>query len=130
MPRSRRATNSLNEMITQKVIDQLYKDYHKPPHSADDLDIDLLFTYLFDNHDIAIDDNANLVIGSQPENSPLRVIPLDHIHAIVEFEKRIAIVLPSSILFLNKLDSQSSIHIKMPRRTILDKIFKKPDPEA
>lgn len=110
-------------MITQKVIDQLYKTYRKPPLSADDLDIDLLFTHLFEFHDIAIDDHANLIINSLPEDSPFRVIPLSHIHAIVEFENRIGIVLHSSIIFLNKRDSRSSIHVRMPRQNLLDKIF-------
>lgn len=117
-------------MITQKVIDQLYKTYHKPPRSADDLDIDLLFTHLFEFHDIAIDDNANLVINSMPENSPFRIIPLSHIHAIVEFENKIGIVLHSSIIFLNKNDARTNVHIRMPRQSLLDKILSRREPEA
>lgn len=110
-------------MITQKVIDQLYKTYRKPPLSADDLDIDLLFTHLFEFHDVAIDDNANLLLNSLPAGSPFRKIPLSHIHAIVEFESKIGIVLHSSIIFLNKNDSRSNIHIKIPKESILRKIF-------
>lgn len=117
-------------MITQKVIDQLYKTYRKAPLSADDLDIGLLFEYLLDFHEIAIDDNANLIIGSMPEGSPFRVIPLSHIHAIVEFDKKIAIVLHSSIIFLNKYDSQTNVHIQMNRQSLFDRIFRRPDPEA
>lgn len=110
-------------MITQKVIDQLYKTFKKPPRTADDLDVDLLFEHLIEHHDIQIDDNANLVTGSFPENSPFYRIPLSHIHAIVEFENKIAIVLHSSILFLNKHDNRSSIHVKMPKKTLMERFF-------
>ncbi|MDE6101232.1 MAG: hypothetical protein K2G01_09330 [Paramuribaculum sp.] len=116
-------------MITQKVIEQLYKTYKKPPVTADDLDIDLLFIHVLENHDIAIDDHANLIVGSLPVGSPFHKIPLGHIHAIVEFENRIAIVLHSSILFLNKYDSRSNVHIRMPKRSLLDKIFARADCE-
>lgn len=114
-------------MITQKVIEQLYKTYKKPPLSADDLDIDLLFLHVLETHDIAIDDHANLLIGSLPEGSPFHKIPLRHIHAIVEFESRIAIVIHSSILFLNKRDSHSNVHIRMPKHSLLEKIFARAD---
>jgi len=117
-------------MITQKVIEQLYKTYSKPPQCADDLDIGLLFEHLIMHHDIAIDDNANLIIGSLPETSPFHTIPLSHIHAIVEFENKVAIVFHSSILFLNKNDNRTHVHIRMPRRTIFNKIFSHIDPEA
>lgn len=110
-------------MITQKVIDQLYKTFKKPPASADDLEIELLFAHLLDFHDISIDNQANLILGDLPETSPFRVIPLSHIHAIVEFENKIAIVMHSSIVFLNKTDARSHVHIRMPKQSIFDKIF-------
>lgn len=110
-------------MITEKVIDSLYKQYNKRPSSPDELDISLLFENLIASHDIAIDDEANLVINSIPPESPFHRIPLQNIHAIVEFEYKIAIVLHSSIIFLNKDDSRTHIHIRQPRRSLLDKIL-------
>lgn len=117
-------------MITQKVIDELYKTFKNPPESADELEIELLFAHLLDFHDIQIDDNANLVIANLPETSPFHTIPLSHIHAITEFENKIAIVLHSSILFLNKNDNRSHVHIRMPKQSLLDKIFRRHDMEA
>ncbi len=114
-------------MITQKDIDSLYKQYKNPPATPDDLDIDLLFKYLLDFHDIAIDDHGNLIINSIPAESPFHKIPLKHVHAIVEFESRVAIVLHSSIIFLNKHNSKSNINIKMPKRSILSRLFSRPD---
>lgn len=117
-------------MITQTVIDQLYKTFKKPPHTADELDVELLFEHLLEFHDIQIDDYANLIIGSLPESSPFYKIPLSHIHAIVEFENKIAIVLHSSIIFLKKRDNRTSVHIKIPKRSIFDRIFPPSDSEA
>ena len=117
-------------MITQKVIDQLYKTYRKPPACADDLDIGILFEHLILFHDIAIEDHANLIINSLPESSPFHTIPLSHIHAIVEFENKVAIVLHASIIFLNKTDNRSHVHVRMPRQSIFDKIFSRMDPDA
>lgn len=110
-------------MITEKVIDTLYKTYKTRPDNADELDIDLLFKYLIENHDIAIDDNAHLIINSIPAASPFHSIPLCHIHAIVEFEHRIAIVLQSSIIFLNKHDAKTHIHLRQSKPGILDRIL-------
>lgn len=110
-------------MITSKVIDQIYKNYKRPPASPDELDVDLLFQYLLDNHDIAFDDNANLVIGNFPDDSPFHTIPLKNIHAIIEFDRKIAIVFHSSILFLNKYDSGSHLHVKMPYSNLLSRLF-------
>ncbi|MDE7411100.1 MAG: hypothetical protein K2M94_03585 [Paramuribaculum sp.] len=109
-------------MITDAVIDSLYKKYKKAPASPDELDIALLFENLLDTHDIMIDDRGNLIINSLPPTSFFRKIALSRIHAIVEFEHKIAIVLHSSILFLNKHDSKSHLHIKPMKRTLIDRI--------
>lgn len=114
-------------MITTKVIEQLYKNYKRPPASPDELDVDLLFQYLLDNHDIAFDDNANLVIGNFPDNSPFHSIPLKNIHAIVEFDRKIAIVFHSSILFLNKYDNGSHLHVRMSSGNLLSRLFSRID---
>ncbi len=116
-------------MITQTVIDQLYKKFKNPPTSADELDVDLLFEHLIENHDIQIDDHANLIIGSMPETSPFHRIPLSNIHAIVEFENKVAIVLHSSIIFLSKRDNRTSVHIKIPKRSLLQRLFPSREPK-
>lgn len=110
-------------MITEKVINSLYKTYNKRPASADELDIDLLFEHLLEHHDIEINDNAQLIINSIPKDSPFHSISLNRIHAIVEFKHKIAIVLPQSIIFLNKKGNQSHIHIKDIKANLFDRIF-------
>ncbi|MDE6078759.1 MAG: hypothetical protein K2G35_01705 [Duncaniella sp.] len=99
-------------MVNKKVIAQLYKQFPKPPKSADELNIGLLFDYCFENHGIVIDENE-LFIGSVEPGSPFSCLPLRLIHEIVEFDKVVAIVLHSSIIFLNKEDSGVNIHLNL-----------------
>lgn len=113
-------------MITQKVIDSIYKKFRNRPDSPDDLDVGLLFEYLMDTHEIAIDDDANLIINSLPATSPFHRIALKRIHAIIEFEDKVAVVLHSSIIFLNKHDSHSHVHIRQQRESFFDKLFRRP----
>lgn len=99
-------------MVTKKVIDTIYRQFNHPPHSVDELNIALLFDYAAENHGIVIDEN-DLYIGSVDPKSPFAVLPLDRIHEILEFDDVIAIVLHSSIVFLNKHNSNVNIHIRM-----------------
>ncbi|MBO4945222.1 MAG: hypothetical protein J6C91_08200 [Muribaculaceae bacterium] len=108
-------------MITKKVIESIYKQYHKKPASPYDLEIGLLFAESMDKHCINIDGN-NILIGSISPGSPFHSIALDRIHGIVEFERNVAIVLPSSIVFLQKESQAANIHIRMDKPSLLDRI--------
>ena len=109
-------------MITEKLIHSLYKTYKKCPESADELDIGLLFEENIKHHVIEIDDEAHLIINSISKDSPFHCISLSRIHAIVEFEHNVSIVLHSSIIFLNKHEAKSHIHIRQAKASIFDKI--------
>lgn len=113
-------------MITQQVIDTLYKQYNKTPKSLDCLNMPLLFDSAGENHNVSVDFddemNAELIIGSIDPKSPFHRIPMNHIHAIVPFEDWVAIVLHSSIVFLNKKDNRVSIHIRPVKESFMDKL--------
>ncbi|MDE6043497.1 MAG: hypothetical protein K2G07_08160 [Muribaculaceae bacterium] len=113
-------------MITQKVIDTLYKQYSKAPKSLDCLDMPLLFDVAGANHNVSVDMddnfNAELVIGSIDEKSPFHKLPMNHIHAIVPFEEWVAIVMHSSLIFLNKKDNKVSVHLKPLRDGFMDRL--------
>lgn len=114
-------------MITKQVINTLYKKYRRKPLTTDELDFSLLFDYAIENHGIVIDDHK-LIINSISPSSPFHAIDLDRIHAIVEFDNRIAIVLPSSIIFLNKSDKSAHVYVRVEPPSLWDKIrwwFKK-----
>lgn len=99
-------------MVTKKVIQTLYRQFKKPPKTPDELNLGLLFDYAVDNHGIFIDED-NLYIGSIEPSSPFSTIELKRIHEIVEFEKVIAIVLPASIVFLSKDNSDVNVHLRL-----------------
>lgn len=110
-------------MITKQVIDTLYKKYRKLPKSIDCLDFGLLFDSVAGQHDLSVDmDSDSLIIRSLGERSPFYKIPLSRIHAIVPFEEWVAIVLHSSIIFLNKKSQKVSVHVKEPKLSIIDKV--------
>ncbi len=108
-------------MVTKKDIDKIYRQFNHPPQSVDELNIGLLFDYAIENHGIVIDEN-DLYIGSVDPKSPFAVLPLDRIHEILEFEDVIAIVLHSSIVFLNKNNSNVHVHIRMAAPSLWSRI--------
>lgn len=112
-------------MITKKVIQTLYKKYRKLPPSPDCLDIPLLFDCASAHHNVMIDMDGpvdTLLIRSIDPDSPFHRIPLERIHAIVPFEEWVAIVLHSSIIFLNKKSSKVSVHIRTEPPTLMERI--------
>lgn len=109
-------------MVTSKVIDTLYRTYKKRPASPDELDLALLFDpKIEENHHVSLTPET-LSIGSLPEESPFHTLLLKNIHAIVEFDRELAIVLHSSILFLSKRDASVNLHIKMQKLGILQRL--------
>lgn len=107
-------------MITGQVIETLYKKYKKRPASPDDLDISIIFDGdLADIHNLTVSPDDKLIIGSVDPASPFHAIPMSHIHAFVVFEKWIAIVLHSSIIFLNRKEPKVSLNIKPMKRSFM-----------
>lgn len=112
-------------MITNDVINAIYKQYDKRPKSIDCLNLALLFDKAGIEHDILIDpETQEMTIGSIAPDSPFHTIPLKNINAIVPFEEWTAIVLHSSIIFLNNKKPLPSIHIKQPSLSLWERIRK------
>ena len=108
-------------MIHKKVIDAIYKKFKSRPASPDELDIPLLFEKLPEQAEIEIDGD-NLVIGSIDQGSLLHSIPVSHIHAIIDFDEAVAVVLPNSILFISKDDGAMSVHLKALGSSVLSRL--------
>ena len=108
-------------MIQKKVIDAIYKKCRRRPQSPDELNIPLLFEKLPEEAMIEIDEN-DIIINSIDASSPFHRIPVSHIHAILEFDEAVAIVLNSSIIFLSKDDGSVHVHLKEMRPSIIDRI--------
>ena len=122
-------------MITRQVIQTLYKKYSRRPASPDCLDMPLLFDSA-GHHNIVIDMDGpvdSLVINSVEPSSPFHRIALERINAIVPFEEWVAIVLPSSIIFLNRNSNRVSVHLRAHKPGITDRlrsIFSRTDEES
>lgn len=111
-------------MVTKKVIQDIYSKYNKPPESPDELNLALLFDCALENYGIEIDGN-DLCIASLGPSSPFSILPLDHIHEILDFDNYVAVVLPNSILFLNKLVSEINVHIRLEEPSIWSRLKSK-----
>ena len=103
-------------MIQKKVIDTLYKKFKKRPETPDELDIPLLFEKVPGDASIEIDGDR-LVFNSIESSSPFHAI-----HAIVEFDEAVAVVLPNSILFISKDDGAMSVHLKALGSSVLSRL--------
>lgn len=108
-------------MINNKVINSIYKKYSKRPSSIDQLNIPLLFEAAHDDHAIEINGH-DLIINSQEPWSPFHTIDLNRVHAILDFDRYVAVVLHSSIVFIGKKNSEIHIHIKPIKPSITDRM--------
>lgn len=108
-------------MISKEAIKEVYKKYGKKPKSIDCLEVGLLFGIVANIHNLEIVDEK-IVIGSIEPSSFFHKIALSRVYGIVNFEETVAIVLHSSIIFLNKLEPQVSIHLKPHPTTLFEKI--------
>lgn len=109
-------------MIQKKAIESIYKKYKKRPASPDELDIPLLFEQLPFEAGVEID-GSDLVLGSVENNSPFHRIPVRNIHAIVNLDETVAIVLRASIIFISKDDGSVSVHLKMVGESIFERLL-------
>lgn len=113
-------------MITADVIKEIYKKYPKRPKSVDCLDFPMLFEGAGLTHNLMVDpETQELTVASLSPDSPFRTLSLDRVHAFLPFEEWVAIVMHSSILFLNKKKPIASVHIKEPELSLWDRIKNK-----
>ena len=109
-------------MLTKQNIEAIYKQNKKLPESPYDLNLGLLFTPEMTPHSLSIDPDETLLIGSVSPASPFRRIALKRVHAILDFDELVAIVLHSSIIFLRKNDPAVNIHIRQTKPSLGDRI--------
>lgn len=112
-------------MISNDVINSIYKKYSARPKSYDCLDFATLFEKAGIEHGIMVDPEAEeLEIGSISPDSPFHKLPLNNIHAFVPFEEWVAIVMHSSIIFLNARTPEVMINLKQGATSFWDRIFR------
>lgn len=98
-------------MITDNVIQEIYKKFKKPHKNEEELHLDYFLNMLNENHAIRRD-GIEIIIEDLDEFNPFRRFLVRGINAILEFDKMVAIVFRNHILFLGKEDNQMRVHIK------------------
>ncbi len=99
-------------MITSNTIADLYTSFATAPVLFEDRGLSRLMDYAFDTD--AIDfDGDRLVFNTVDASSPLHSVEIERIYGAKEIGGYLAVVLPSSIIFLDRRDNFSArIHVK------------------
>lgn len=98
-------------MVDEKVIQEIYKKYKKPHKNVADLHLDYFLPMLGEYHDIE-NDGFEIVLKDVDEYNPFRRFLIRSLNAVLEFDKLIAFVFRTHILFMGKEDNQLHVHIK------------------
>lgn len=110
-------------MITQEVIEEIYKTYKKPPKDASELNIDH-FIKLLDFYDLH-SDGFEIIVGIQDEFSAFKRFLIRGLHAILEFDKEVAFVFRDHILFFDKEIPSISVNFKPEEKGFFGRLFGK-----
>lgn len=112
-------------MVTDEVIKEIYKKYTKPCKNTDELEFDRYMEILKPYHNIKFDD-MEVVVEDLEEFNPFRMFLKRSIYGILEFDKVIAFVFRSHILFFGKDSNELRVHIKPEEpQSIFQKLFGK-----
>ncbi|MDE6403982.1 MAG: hypothetical protein K2K86_09285 [Muribaculaceae bacterium] len=108
-------------MINNKTIETIYKKYRNRPASIDELNIPLLFEAMDAEGGVEIKGH-DIIINSLDSWSPFHTIDLNRVHAILDFEKYIAVVMHSSIVFIGKASGDVHVHLKDLKPSLMDRM--------
>lgn len=114
-------------MITQEVISEIYKNFNKPAKSEEELNLDYFVTLLSPHHDLQLEEDE-IIVNGLDEFSPFKRFLKRGLYAVLEFDKNVAFVFQSHILFFSKRDKNLSVHFRpASKRSIFDRIFGRDD---
>ena len=102
-------------MITKSNIDDLYRKYNRKPKILDERNLAPLMQCALSTDAIEIDGDC-IRFKNVDSTSLFTSIEMQRIHAVVEFDKHIALVLPNSIIFINREDYSIHVHLKEDNR--------------
>lgn len=110
--------------VTESVILELYKRFSKRPATLDARNLCLLADFIVEDKGVSLEEDS-LVFTETPPGSPFREIPFENVHGVADLSNLLAIVLHSSIIFLNKKTLQTSVHIKRlsPFKRLISKVL-------
>lgn len=109
-------------MITDVVIKDIYKKFNKPAR-VEDLNVDYFVALLKDHHALRVFEDE-IIVDDLDEYNPFRRFLMRGINAILEFDKMVAFVFRTHILFFGKENNELRVHIKPEKpRSFFSRIF-------
>lgn len=110
-------------MITQEVIREIYKSYNKPCKNEEELNLPYFIELLSPFHKLTLLDDKIIVEGLE-DFSPFKRFLKRALYAVLEFDRNIAFVFKTHILFFSKNDKNITVHFRpAEKRSILSRIF-------
>lgn len=110
-------------MITDQVIREIYKKYKKPCKNEANLQLDYYIGLLSEHHKLKVD-KMEILVEDMENFNPFRRFLKRSIFTVIEFDKMIAFVFRSHILFFEKDTDQVHVHIRPEEsKSLFSKIF-------
>lgn len=110
-------------MITEEVIREIYKNYGKPRKKGEDLNLPYFVDLLKPHHELILDD-GEVIVKNVDEFSPFRRFLERGLYAVLEFDKNVAFVFKTHILFFSKNDDKIAVHFRpAEKKSFFSKLF-------
>lgn len=110
-------------MITDSVIKEIYKKFSKPTKRREDLQLDYYIPMLQKHHSIMLEPDE-IILEDLEEFNPFRRFLIRSLNAVLEFDKMVAFVFRTHILFIGKEDNQMRVHMRPEeKKSLFGKIF-------
>lgn len=110
-------------MITEEVIQELFKNYRKPPKDKSELQLEHFADLLQPFHSLRIGDKE-VFVDSMSEDSPFHRFLIRSINAVLDFDRNVAFVFPNHILFFSKVSDDLNVTFRpQDEDSLLGRIF-------
>jgi hypothetical protein len=111
-------------MVSQKVIEDIYKKFQKPAKDVAQLNIPYFIDKLSAHHNLAISsDGKEIEIHGLDESNPFKRFLAHRLTNIFEFDNTVAFAFADHIIFFSKHSEEMRVHFKREKRSLLSRIF-------
>ncbi len=113
-------------MINQKVINEIYKKYSKPPKKVEDLQVPYFLDLLSKFHNLKLsNDQEEIIIEDLDNMNPFKRFLIRRMTGILEFERMVAFAFDNHIIFFEKDSPDMRVHFKPEKQSFFKRIFGK-----
>lgn len=113
-------------MVTQDVIDEIYKKYRRAPHDPAELRIPYFLDLLRPNHDLHCE-NDEIVNHNLDDYNPFRRFLIRRLTGIIEFDSVVAFAFARHIIFFDKNGKNMHVNFKPERKGFFASLFGRRD---